>query len=377
MPPKFSYEDDKGYLFISKTARLRQPACQTACPAGVQISLMNRHAALGKFADAFEVLQAAVAFPQAVCSHCTRPCEKACNRGKLEQAVPVARIACMSAAMQREQGNARPYSSGKSALVLGCGFSGLSTAFFLNRLGHTTTVIHSEKYSNTDHFKLGEAFFAEAKEKLAALGVRFAEHSGEVLEKLMDGSQAIISASSEAVCLLGERVTCESLNDEDSKSIAAASAAARMAAIQADAFLEGYEVERLDLLYLDADGVPQRELLPMNWPDNAKPVTTVRLTELTNLEYFQSKKSGTDTTPLEHLAQEAAACFHCGKCIGCGTCVKICPGDVLKMEQGKPVAAYPDECIHCTACMVDCPAGAVCFRLPLPMTLGADSKYLF
>lgn len=45
------------------------------------------------------------------------------------------------------------------------------------------------------------------------------------------------------------------------------------------------------------------------------------------------------------------------KCIGCGMCVKDCPADKLKLEDGK--AVYTPECIQCGHCVAVCPRAAV------------------
>jgi adenylylsulfate reductase subunit B len=55
------------------------------------------------------------------------------------------------------------------------------------------------------------------------------------------------------------------------------------------------------------------------------------------------------------------------KCISCFKCVEICPGDILREENGKPIVAYPDECWHCGACMIDCKYEAIRLNLPLWM----------
>ena len=44
-------------------------------------------------------------------------------------------------------------------------------------------------------------------------------------------------------------------------------------------------------------------------------------------------------------------------CIGCGACVKDCPGKALAIEEGK--AVYKRECIHCGHCVAICPVNAV------------------
>ncbi|MHB8092289.1 MAG: 4Fe-4S dicluster domain-containing protein [Syntrophales bacterium] len=60
------------------------------------------------------------------------------------------------------------------------------------------------------------------------------------------------------------------------------------------------------------------------------------------------------------------------KCVSCGVCVKVCPSDVLVMEDKKapPVVKYPYECWHCGACVEECPVqGAIQLRIPLPQML--------
>lgn len=55
------------------------------------------------------------------------------------------------------------------------------------------------------------------------------------------------------------------------------------------------------------------------------------------------------------------------KCTGCGTCVKACSQDVIRMgADGKPVIKYVEDCIVCLYCEEDCPVGAV-FVSPVKM----------
>jgi NAD-dependent dihydropyrimidine dehydrogenase PreA subunit len=60
-----------------------------------------------------------------------------------------------------------------------------------------------------------------------------------------------------------------------------------------------------------------------------------------------------------------------GKCSQCGTCVDICPEDVLFLDPDgeSPRVVYPDECWHCASCVIDCPQEAVRLYIPLPMRL--------
>ena len=53
-----------------------------------------------------------------------------------------------------------------------------------------------------------------------------------------------------------------------------------------------------------------------------------------------------------------AAAFHANSaCIGCGQCVKNCPMNSIKLENGKP--SWGKECTHCMACICYCPTEAI------------------
>ncbi|HUT55105.1 MAG TPA: ferredoxin family protein [bacterium] len=49
------------------------------------------------------------------------------------------------------------------------------------------------------------------------------------------------------------------------------------------------------------------------------------------------------------------------KCIACGTCIKVCPRDVFRMneEEVHSEVRYRDDCQTCYTCELDCPAHAI------------------
>lgn len=58
------------------------------------------------------------------------------------------------------------------------------------------------------------------------------------------------------------------------------------------------------------------------------------------------------------------------KCINCGNCYEICPGDVFDWpdQKKKPIVFYPIECWHCGACRLECLVDAIEYYFPLGMT---------
>ena len=47
------------------------------------------------------------------------------------------------------------------------------------------------------------------------------------------------------------------------------------------------------------------------------------------------------------------------KCVGCGSCVDICPAQVLELQDGKAVAVREEDCLGCESCMGTCDNEAV------------------
>lgn len=53
------------------------------------------------------------------------------------------------------------------------------------------------------------------------------------------------------------------------------------------------------------------------------------------------------------------------KCNGCGSCVQVCPGDLLYLTVQKKAAIREQrECWDCMACVKSCAHGALLTKLP-------------
>jgi ferredoxin len=50
------------------------------------------------------------------------------------------------------------------------------------------------------------------------------------------------------------------------------------------------------------------------------------------------------------------------KCVGCGTCLVVCPHGVLSLTNGRIEIANRDACMECGACSRNCPVEALGVR---------------
>src|SRR5262245_42679661 len=124
----------------------RLPPCNHACPAGENIQGWLYHAESGAYGAAWRVLAEATPMPAVMGRVCYHPCESACNRGTLDEAVGINSVERFlgDLALARGWKLAPPLqSTGKRVLVVGAGPSGLSAAYHLRRMGHGVKIVEA------------------------------------------------------------------------------------------------------------------------------------------------------------------------------------------------------------------------------------------
>lgn len=47
------------------------------------------------------------------------------------------------------------------------------------------------------------------------------------------------------------------------------------------------------------------------------------------------------------------------KCIGCGTCVQLCPVEAISFDEDGKAVIDPKKCIKCGTCEASCPVSAI------------------
>jgi NADPH-dependent glutamate synthase beta subunit-like oxidoreductase len=119
-----------------------QAPCGHACPAGEDVQAWLYNAEEGDYETAWRKIMEENPLPAVMGRVCYHPCETACNRAQLDDAVGINSVERFLGDEALRQGwrVAVPAPSGRRVLIVGAGPSGLSAAYHLARLGHAVTI---------------------------------------------------------------------------------------------------------------------------------------------------------------------------------------------------------------------------------------------
>ncbi len=123
------------------------PPCNNACPAGENVQNWLYHAEEADYQEAWEEIMRNNPFPAIMGRACYHPCETACNRATVDEAVSIHSVERFLGDRAIAEGwhiKIATEKSGKRILIVGGGPSGLSAAYHLARLGHSVTIVEAE-----------------------------------------------------------------------------------------------------------------------------------------------------------------------------------------------------------------------------------------
>lgn len=183
----------------------RLPPCNNACPAGEDIQGWLYDAEAKNYESAWRHLVKNNPFPAIMGRVCYHPCQTACNRVQIDEAVginSVERFLGDEAIKQGWKFETPNSASGFKVLVVGSGPSGLTAAYHLARLGHDVTVRESAplpggmmRYGIPSYRLPRDVIDAEIS-RIVEIGVRIECNSkvGDVPAMFAEGFNAIFLA---------------------------------------------------------------------------------------------------------------------------------------------------------------------------------------
>jgi 2-oxoacid:acceptor oxidoreductase delta subunit (pyruvate/2-ketoisovalerate family) len=176
----------------------RLPPCNNACPAGENIQGWLYHAESGDYQAAWRSLVENNPLPAIMGRVCYHPCESACNRGQIDEAVGINSVERFLGDEALKRGwtfDPPAAESGKRVLVVGAGPSGLSAACHLRRLGHAVTIAEAGPFAGgmmrfgIPKYRLPRDVLAAEVQRILDLGVtlRLNEKVGDIRATMKAG----------------------------------------------------------------------------------------------------------------------------------------------------------------------------------------------
>jgi NADH-quinone oxidoreductase subunit F len=134
------------------------PPCENTCPAGLDINAYVLMASRGQMEESYRYIKQYTPFPGVLGRVCPHPCEKECNRGKLDEPISINNIKRFVADHVMKNGlkgqfaylqpQALPekcaITKKEKVAVVGSGPAGLTAAYFLIKKGYAVTVFEAE-----------------------------------------------------------------------------------------------------------------------------------------------------------------------------------------------------------------------------------------
>ena len=117
--------------------------CQLNCPARTDCQGYVGLIANGEYEAALKLIKNKVSLPASIGRVCPHPCETACRRGKVDEAINIAQLKAFAADMNLNSDSYLPEKNvptGKKIAIIGGGPAGLTAAYRLAISGHEVTV---------------------------------------------------------------------------------------------------------------------------------------------------------------------------------------------------------------------------------------------
>ena len=357
--------------------------CTVACPAHINIPVMNRLLATGNFDQALKIVKQNIALPSVLGHICPAPCEGACRRKPIDGAVSI----CLLKRFAGDEGKhtEKPLSlTGYRVAIVGSGPAGLSAAYYLQLKGIQAVVFDKASKAGgmmrteIDDDKLPKEVLDREIGIIERLGVRFSLDTTidktEFL-KLQQEYGAVVIASgviSEEQKSWGISVNPKGFNaDENSyqtniPNVFAVGNALRSSKLAIRSLAQGKDAAASVLQLLSGKPVVgQPSKFNSKFGKLVIPEYAMYLKESAEGKRIEpANGSGQGFTP-EEVKAEAARCMHCD-CRKIDSCKLRDYSDIYGAEQKRfayeerksvrkqfheTIVYEPEKCIKCGICV--------------------------
>jgi hypothetical protein len=122
-------EQSRLHAFEAQCTQEEPPACQSMCPLHLDVRSLAKQMSAGKLGEARKTLDRHMPLPGLMAWLCDGPCMVHCRRAEVDEPVNMPLLERACAAQSRTVKPMALPKNGKSAAVLGAGFSGLALAY--------------------------------------------------------------------------------------------------------------------------------------------------------------------------------------------------------------------------------------------------------
>jgi len=157
--------------------------CQMACPAGIDVPTYVSLIAMGKDAEAIEIIRRDNPFPWVCGLVCTRPCEFMCVRGRIDTPVSIKFLKAFAAeralSWGQYQNPVQASPNRRKVCIVGAGPAGMSAAYYLALKGYGVRVIEALPFAGgmtlvgIPRYRLPREVIDRETAMIEALGVEF------------------------------------------------------------------------------------------------------------------------------------------------------------------------------------------------------------